>query len=153
MIVSDTQLITPLPPPTSTIPPTMTYRAYLPLVMGGQPIPPRTQPLANETWKMYYAVGNQLVAMRVLTVTGSVMYYLHTDHLGSTSLAINANGGEVIGSRQRYYPYGELRVKGTSLPTDIGFTGQRSDATGLMYYRARYYAHYLNQRTQPNAID
>jgi RHS repeat-associated protein len=26
------------------------------------------------------------------------------------------------------------------LPTDIGFTGQRRDATGLMYFRARYYA-------------
>jgi RHS repeat-associated protein len=142
----------PLPPPTSTIPPTMTYRAYLPLVMGGQPIPPRTQPFANETWKMYYAVNNQLVAMRSLTVTGSVLYYLHSDHLGSTSLASDANGAAVPDSRQMYYPYGELRVEGTSLPMDIGFTGQRKDATGLMYFRARYYSSGLGRFVSADSI-
>jgi RHS repeat-associated protein len=143
----------PLPPPTATIPPTMTYRAYLPLVAGGQPVPPRTQPFANETWKMYYAVGNQVIAMRSLTMTGSVVNYLHSDHLGSTSLATDASGAAVPNSRQMYYPYGEPRVKGTSLPTDIGFTGQRTDdATGLMYYQARYYAHYLNRWLSPDTI-
>ncbi len=123
---------------TSTIPATMTHRAYLPLIAANGN--PRKLPLANETWKMYYAAGNQLIAMRSLTVTGSTLAYLHTDHLGSVSLATDVNGVTIPGTRQMYYPYGESRVKGTSLATDIGFTGQRSDSTGLMYYRARYYA-------------
>lgn len=116
------------------------------------PLPlPRTQPLANETWKMYYAVGNQLVSMRVLTVTGSTLYYLGSDHLGSTSMIMDANGNKM--GEMRYRPFGEIRYTWGISPTSIGFTGQRLDATGLMFYQARYYSHYLNQRTQPNAID
>lgn len=48
-------------------------------------------------------------------------------------------------SRQLYDAWGNLRVKGTGLPTDVGYTGQRLDATGLMYYRARYYDPSLNR--------
>jgi RHS repeat-associated protein len=44
-----------------------------------------------------------------------------------------------------YDAWGNLRVKGTGLPTDVGYTGQRLDATGLMYYRARYYDPSLNR--------
>ncbi|CAG1007425.1 partial tRNA(Glu)-specific nuclease WapA, partial [Anaerolineales bacterium] len=128
----------PLSPPTSTIPPTMTYRAYLPLVMGGQPIPPRTQPFANETWKMYYAVGNQVAAMRVLTSTGSTLYYLRSDHLGSTSVTMDASGTKI--GEMRYKPYGEIRYTDGISPTDISYTGQRLDSTGLMFYQARYYS-------------
>jgi len=36
-----------------------------------------------------------------------------------------------------YYPWGGTRAG--SVPTDIKFTGQRLDATGLYYYNARYY--------------
>jgi RHS repeat-associated protein len=130
----------PLPPPTSTIPPTMTHHAYLPLVMGGQPIPPRTQPFANETWKMYYATrpGNQVAAMRVLTSTGSTLYYLRSDHLGSTSVTMDASGTKI--GEMRYKPYGEIRYTWGISPTDISYTGQRLDSTGLMFYQARYYS-------------
>jgi RHS repeat-associated protein len=38
------------------------------------------------------------------------------------------------------------------MPTDIGYTGQRLDATGLMYFQARYYAHYLNRWLSPDTI-
>jgi RHS repeat-associated protein len=38
------------------------------------------------------------------------------------------------------------------LPTDIGFTGQRSDSTGLMYYRARYYAQGLGRFISADTI-
>jgi len=81
---------------------------------------------------------------------GSVLYYLHGDHLGSTSLvtlgeARHVGGGVVapagsVWSRRRYDPYGETRYTYGRSPTDFGFTGQREDGgTGLMYYRARYY--------------
>jgi RHS repeat-associated protein len=76
-----------------------------------------------------------------------VVYYLHADHLGSTSLATcgsgsacGGNGAEIAGSRTWYKPYGEVRAGGGSLPTDYGFTGQRREASiGLMDYRARMY--------------
>jgi len=75
-----------------------------------------------------------------------VVYYLHGDHpslrsgqaLGSTSLVTTGAGAEV--ARQLYLPYGAPRWGSGTLPTDFTFTGQRADATGLMYFRARYYA-------------
>jgi RHS repeat-associated protein len=41
-------------------------------------------------------------------------------------------------ARQLYDPWGNVRYGG-GLPTDISFTGQRSDATGLIYFKARHY--------------
>ncbi|MDY7078847.1 MAG: LamG-like jellyroll fold domain-containing protein [Chloroflexota bacterium] len=86
----------------------------------------------------YYYAGGQRVAMN----HGGVVYYLHTDHLGSTSLATDASGAEVTGSRTLYYPYGGVRwpTDGSTLPTDYTFTGQRNEAgIGLMDYHARFY--------------
>lgn len=56
-------------------------------------------------------------------------------------------------ARRYYLPFGEERGSGTgTLPTTYTFTGQRADATGLMYYIARYYDPYLNQFIQPDTI-
>ncbi len=84
--------------------------------------------------KKYYAAAGRRVAMRA----EGVVYYLHSDHLGSTSLVTTGAGAEV--ARQLYLPYGAPRWGSGTLPTDFTFTGQRADATGLMYYRARYYS-------------
>ena len=66
------------------------------------------------------------------------LYYLLTDHLGSTALVTNASGG-VVG-QQRYYPYGTGRPTDTALPTDYRFTGQRREGTiGLYDYGTRFY--------------
>jgi RHS repeat-associated protein len=82
----------------------------------------------------YYYVSGQRVAMR----QGGVVYYLHTDHLGSTSLTTNASGGVV--AEQRYYPYGGERWASGTLPTDRRFTGQRwEQGLGLYDYNARWY--------------
>lgn len=49
------------------------------------------------------------------------------------------SSGSVVGS-QLYGPYGNQRYSAGTLPTSIGFTGQRTDSvTGLDYYVARYY--------------
>jgi RHS repeat-associated protein len=89
--------------------------------------------------KAYYSAGGQLIAMRVYTSpTNSVPYYLHGDHLGSTSLTTNASGNVV--ARQLYDAWGSIR-SGGSMPTDIAFTGQRGNLeVGLLFYRARFYA-------------
>ncbi len=88
----------------------------------------------TSTVTKYYYLGDQRVAMR----QGNTLYYLHTDHLGSTSLVTNDQGGEV--ARQRYYPYGGSRSSSGTLPTDYRFTGQRQESgIGLYDYGARFY--------------
>ncbi len=101
-------------------------------------------PPVGQTWKTYYFAGGQLIAMRVLTSTGDALYYLHSDHLGSTSLTTDSSGN--VTARQNYYPFGQIRPGGVgTMPTDIAFTGQRLDATGLMHYGARYYSSALGR--------
>ncbi|MBU0491840.1 MAG: RHS repeat-associated core domain-containing protein [Chloroflexi bacterium] len=85
----------------------------------------------------YYVFNGQRVALR----RDGVLYFLHTDHLGSTSLLTDQDGNEVSNSRLSYYPYGSVRSGDpAALPTEVNFTGQRLDrGTGLLYYGARYY--------------
>ena len=91
-----------------------------------------------------------------------VVYYLHGDHLGSTSLTTcgsgstcGGNGTETPGSRTLYYPYGQVRwpTGGSTLPTDYTFTGQRNESSfGLMDYNARYYDPALGRFIQADTI-
>jgi RHS repeat-associated protein len=102
--------------------------------------------------KTYYSAGSQLIAMRQFTTpTSSVLYFLHSDHLGSTSLTTDQNGNAL--TRQLYDAWGNVRYVSGPMPTDIGFTGQRLDnSTGLMYYRARYYAQGLGRFISADTI-
>jgi len=91
--------------------------------------------------------GGQRVAMRA----DGVVYYLHGDHLGSTSLTTDASGAVV--ARQFYHPYGTVRHSEGTLPTNFGFTGQRHDgSTGLIFMHARYYHAGLGRFTQADTI-
>jgi len=72
-----------------------------------------------------------------------------TDNLGSTIATWNTATGVV--DRQHYYPYGEIR-QSDGLDTEVGFTGQRHDPSGLMYYQARYYDPHIGRFTQPDTI-
>ena len=80
----------------------------------------------------YYTFGS----LRVAVKRGNTLYHLHGDHLGSTSLT--TQGSSTTASRA-YYAYGAERAATGDLQTDHTFTGQKRDATGLMYYNARYY--------------
>jgi RHS repeat-associated protein len=97
-------------------------------------------PPANTTYRVYYYAGGKPIAMRVMPpndATGT-LYYLHSDHLGSTSVTTNASGGVV--ARQWYYPYGAVRGSVGTLPTQRTFTGQYAHDPGLgslMYFNAR----------------
>jgi RHS repeat-associated protein len=108
-------------------------------------------------WKVYYYAGAQMVAMRELSgPSGNTLYYLHGDHLGSTSAVTCGNSacgtvGAVL-TRQSYYPYGGVRQAG-NLPTDITFTGQRSDAgIGLLDFKARAYSPTLGRFISADSI-
>jgi len=74
----------------------------------------------------YYANG-QRVAMR----ENSTVYYLLTDHLGSTAITANSSGSRV--AELRYKAWGETRYTWGTTPTTYRFTGQREDATIGLY--------------------
>jgi RHS repeat-associated protein len=102
------------------------------------------------TTSYYYAAG-QRVAMRTTVGVSTTVTYLHSDHLGSTSLTTDAAGALL--ARVLYYPYGETRYTEGTLQTDYGYTGQRNEAgLGLMDYNARYYDPYLNRFISADTI-
>jgi len=86
----------------------------------------------------YYYHGGARVALRTTGAGGSVVYWLHSDHLGSVSL-VTDHASRII-AQQRFLPYGGVRYSEGTFPTDVGFTGHRGHpALGLVYMRARYY--------------
>jgi RHS repeat-associated protein len=99
----------------------------------------------------YYLAGAQRVATRVITSTGSVVYYIQADHLGSASLTTDASGNKV--GELRYMPYGETRYVWGSTPTDRRFTGQRDDPYFNLYEMgARWYDADLGRWISPDSI-
>ncbi|MBC5781395.1 hypothetical protein H8N03_00480 [Ramlibacter sp. USB13] len=64
-------------------------------------------------------------------------FYLHSDHVNSTTVLTDAAGG--VAARAIYMPYGEVvAVSGTDAFRHK-FTGKELDATGLYYFQSRYY--------------
>jgi hypothetical protein len=92
----------------------------------------------GETHRSYYSFNGQRVAMRQVDAGGERVLYLLGDHLGSTSLVVDASGNKV--AEARYYPYGQERWSSGTLPTEYRFTGQRQLAgLGLYQMGARFY--------------
>ncbi|MBN2116476.1 MAG: hypothetical protein JW730_07895 [Anaerolineales bacterium] len=96
----------------------------------------------------YYYAGTQRIAMR----TNGALNFLLGDHLGSTSLTVDAMGNVV--SEQRYKAWGEVRYASGDMPTNYTYTGQYSYASdfGLMYYNARWYDPSLGRFNQPDTM-
>jgi RHS repeat-associated protein len=95
----------------------------------------------------YYYHGAQRVAMR----QGDVVYFIHADHLGSTSLTTDITGTVV--AETRYLPYGEERWITGTLVTDFTFTGQRADSyIKLMEMGARWYDPQIGRWISPDSI-
>ncbi len=68
------------------------------------------------------------------------IFYLHSDHLGSASLATNTSGNAVANSSQRFTPFGSPRLNASGLDSKFTFTGQRNfmDEIGTMDYGSRH---------------
>ncbi len=79
----------------------------------------------------------------------NTLVYLHSDHLGSVSLATNS-AGQIV-NQQEFKPWGEVR-SGTVPQTAGSYTGQQLDGTGLLYYHARYYDPVLARFTSADSI-
>jgi RHS repeat-associated protein len=86
----------------------------------------------SETEFKYYFAGSVRIALR----EDEVITWLLSDHLGSTSVTVDATGNLL--TALKYTAFGELRT-GTST-TDYQYTGQRNEAEiGLYYYVSRFY--------------
>ena len=102
---------------------------------------------STTTTTTYYYAG----ARRIALATNGTVRYLASDALGSASVALNASGSAT--ASQLFAPYGGIRYSSGTMPTDYGFTGQRSDAaTGLGYFGARYYDSVAGQFTSADTI-
>ncbi len=80
-----------------------------------------------------YLYGNMRLAQQSAT---STEYFL-TDALGSVRQMVDETGELTLA--QAYQPYGETLSSVGNGATSYGFTGEATDATGLIFLRARYY--------------
>ncbi|MCW0410838.1 hypothetical protein NB709_000714 [Xanthomonas sacchari] len=64
--------------------------------------------------------------------------YFLSDALGSTRALTNASGSLI--QRYDYTPYGQTSQASAGTTNPYQYTGRERDASGLYYYRARYYA-------------
>ena len=60
-----------------------------------------------------------------------------SDGLGSTVGLTDAGG--TVQTEYTYEPFGAVTASGTSSGNELRYTGREDDATGIYYYRARYY--------------
>jgi RHS repeat-associated protein len=101
---------------------------------------------STTTMKKYYYASGQRIAMR----QGSTLYFLLTDHLGSTAVTATSGGGWY--GELRYYPWGGTRYDTGTTPTSYRYTGQRQAEVGLYYYGARYYDPQVGRFVSPDSI-
>lgn len=89
----------------------------------------------------------------ILRLTGSgagaTPSYYHQDGLGSVVAASSASG--TIDGTQRFDAWGNKSASSGSIAV-YGYTGREPDASGLIYYRARYYDPGMRRFTQRDPI-
>ncbi|MBC7264510.1 MAG: hypothetical protein H5T64_09190 [Chloroflexi bacterium] len=101
----------------------------------------------GSTIRKYYYANGQRVAMQ----ENSTLYWLLTDHLGSTAITANSSGSKY--GELRYRAYGETRYTWGTTPTTYRFTGQREESTiGLYFYNARWYDPALGRFVQADTL-
>jgi RHS repeat-associated protein len=107
----------------------------------------------SEVTKYYFAGASRIAVRKYIVPQSSTLTYLAGDHLGSTSLAVNASTGDVV--QTRYKPWGEVRftTENKTLPTRYTYTGQYSDSyINLLWYGSRHYDPELGRFIQPDSI-
>jgi RHS repeat-associated protein len=81
--------------------------------------------------------------------TPPVKYHL-SDHLGSSNVVVDSNGGWL--NREEFTPYGETSF-GSFARKRYRFTGkERDNESGLDYFGARYYAPWLGRWTSTDPL-
>ncbi|MFA4889370.1 MAG: RHS repeat-associated core domain-containing protein [Candidatus Omnitrophota bacterium] len=82
-------------------------------------------------------VGSNRVCSIDKGSAATVVYYYHSDHLGSSNVISNQDGG--VFQRCEYTPYGSTALNEGVDIAKHKFTGKELDSTGLYFYGARYY--------------
>ncbi|MBI3448833.1 MAG: hypothetical protein HY049_07970 [Acidobacteria bacterium] len=78
-----------------------------------------------------------------------VIYYVHTDHLGSVRAMTDLNGQLVM--RENYFPFGKEMPDLSGTDLSKSFTGHERDAeSGLYYMLARYYSPDIGRFLSPD---
>ncbi len=99
--------------------------------------------------RYYYAGGVRIAMRRAGYALNNGLFFLLSDHLGSTRKVIREDGTQQEATG--YQPWGEL--KGTALALTIfTYTGQRMSSTGLLYLNARWYDSALSLFTQADTL-
>lgn len=100
--------------------------------------PNKNTDVTGNTTTIRISLGDAEVAS---ITTGSPINFVHTDHLGGTSIVTDETGNKL--ELIDYQPYGKIRTNDYSTPQSTEkkkFTGYRlDDETGLYYANARYY--------------
>jgi RHS repeat-associated protein len=119
---------------------------------------PRLQSGGSTIIRTTYFLAGQTIATRVSgdPVSGNNgLFYIYSDHLGSSSLLVNSSNNPVAGSRTWYLPFGGYRAGSapTQTITDRDFTGQKENMElGLLYYGARFYVPGLGRFASADTI-
>jgi len=87
---------------------------------------------------------------RTDVVAGTTSYFL-PDALGSALALADSTGA--VQTEYTYEPFGKTTVSGISNTNPFQYTGRENDATGLYYYRARYYHPTLQRFVAEDPLD
>lgn len=72
------------------------------------------------------------------TATGTPRtFYVHPDHLGSTNVITDQNGGVALS--KDYLPYGSTRIESGTASLARGYIGEFEEGNNLSYLNARFY--------------
>ncbi len=115
----------------------------------------RAKTVAGTTTQFVYDVFNPVQELAAGTPTANLLtglsideYFGRTDSVGVRNFLTDALGSSValadgsgtIQTEYTYEPFGATTTSGASTNSSFAFTGREIDATGLYYYRARYYS-------------
>ena len=93
-------------------------------------------------------ISGTTASANLLTGAGVDEYFQRTDSSGGRNFLADALGGTLAladstGTLQTQYtfdPFGNTSTTGTTTANSFAYTGRELDATGLYFYRARYYS-------------
>jgi RHS repeat-associated protein len=111
---------------------------------GGENEPNAPNPIPQGDITYYYA-GSQRIALR----DANGVYFLLSDHLGSSSIVMDASGQVV--EEGYYMPWGGERGDQGIATTDYGFTGQMQEGD-IYFYNSRWYDPQLGRFMQADTI-
>jgi RHS repeat-associated protein len=88
-------------------------------------------------------------------------FFTRSDATGTTSFIVDALGSTValtdsagaVQAQYTYEPFGNSSVSGAASNNPSQYTGRENDATGLYYYRARYYSPVLQRFVSEDPIE